>query len=53
MGLLTVELTIPVDGVSGRQCQAIEGSREICLEDVEALVFLRRKQRKTMQKEKG
>lgn len=37
-------LTILADGGSGRQCQVTVGNKEICLEDVEALEFLWKKE---------
>lgn len=40
-------LTILADGGSGRRCQVTVGNKEIYLEDVEALEFLRKKRRMT------
>lgn len=37
-------LTILADGGSGRRCQVTVGNKEIYLEDVEALEFLRRRE---------
>ena len=41
---LTVVLTILADGGSGRQRRVTVGNKEIYLEDVEALGFLRKKE---------
>lgn len=43
-------LTILADGGSGRRCQVTVGNKEIYLEDVEALEFLRKKRRMTGEK---
>lgn len=41
MEVLTVVLAILADAGFGRRCQVTVGNKEICLEDAEALGFLR------------
>lgn len=51
--MLTVVLTILADGGSGRRCQVTVGNKEIYLEDVEALEFLRKKRGRREQRGGG
>lgn len=51
MEVLTVVLAILADGGFGRRCQVTVGNKEICLEDAEALGFLREEDDKSYRKE--